>query len=386
MSVIERIEVLTFRYELMNLGVDTTDSPMYAPGRTLKGTGWGVVITDTDGAVGEFVTPVHDAALVAQCRALAPHLIGRDPNTREQIYDDCKLIMRKLFAFGHSSLDIALWDMMGKRLGVSVATLLGGFRKALPAYASTFHGDREGGLSSKEAYADFAEECHGLGFKAYKIHGWTDGDRIAEAAMVRHVGAKVGQRMDLMLDCACKLRTFADALYVGRACDDAGFFWYEDPFRDGGYSRHVHRKLRQSLKTPLLITEHVRGFEAKADFITSEATDFVRANAMLDMGITGVMKIAHLAEAHGLDVELHGPGPANRHCMAAIRNTNYYELSLVAPKIGNPQPPIYTCGYSDALESVDRDGCYPVPAGPGLGVSHDWDFIKKNEIDRVVFT
>ncbi len=49
--------------------------------------------------------------------------------------------------------------------------------------------------------------------------------------------------MMLMLDPACELRTFADALYVGRACDDGGYFWYEDPFRDGGVSQHAHRKL-----------------------------------------------------------------------------------------------------------------------------------------------
>jgi L-alanine-DL-glutamate epimerase-like enolase superfamily enzyme len=201
---------------------------------------------------------------------------------------------------------------------------------------------------------------------------------------VRHAGAKVGHKMDLMLDAACELKTFGDALYVGRACDDAGFFWYEDPFRDGGYSRHVHRKLRQLLKTPLLMGEHVRGLAAKADVIEAEATDYVRANPTLDMGITGVMKIAHLAEAHGLDVELHGAGPAQRHCMAAIRNANYYELALCAPRIGNPRPPVYLCDYSDSPEDVGKDGCFPVPQGPGLGVINNWDFIREHAVEHVV--
>ena len=74
-----------------------------------------------------------------------------------------------------------------------------------------------------------------------------------------------------MLDPACELRTFADALAVGRACDEAGFFWYEDPMRDGGWSQHAHKKLRQFIKTPLLQTEHVRGVEPKADFIVNDA-------------------------------------------------------------------------------------------------------------------
>ncbi|MFM8990983.1 MAG: nucleoside hydrolase [Alphaproteobacteria bacterium] len=39
---------------------------------------------------------------------------------------------------------------------------------------------------------------------------------------------------------------------------------------------------------------------------------------------------------------------------------------------------VYACGYSDALEAVGRDGCFPVPTGPGLGVTYDWDYIAKN--------
>ena len=188
----------------------------------------------------------------------------------------------------------------------------------------------------------------------------------------------MADRMTLMLDPACELRTFADALYVGRACDDYGYFWYEDPFRDGGVSAFAHKKLREMLKTPLLQTEHVRGVEPKADFIIAGGTDFVRADPEYDMGITGCMKIAHLAEAFGLDCEVHASGPAHRHCMNAMRNTNYYEVALVGPDCPNAMPPVYACGYSDALEAVGRDGCVSVPTGPGLGVTYDWDYIEKN--------
>ena len=66
------------------------------------------------------------------------------------------------------------------------------------------------------------------------------------------------------------------------------------------------------------------------------------------------MKIAHSAEGFGLDVEIHAPGPAHRHCMAAVRNTNYYELGLVHPKLKRTKPPIYACGYCDELDAVDK--------------------------------
>jgi len=185
--------------------------------------------------------------------------------------------------------------------------------------------------------------------------------------------------MTLMLDPACELRTFADALAVGRACDEANYFWLEDPYRDTGVSAFGHKKLRSFIKTPILQTEHVRGVEPKADFILAGGTDFLRMDPEYDMGITGGMKIAHLAESLGVDVEIHACGPAHRIMMSAIRNTNYYEVALVGPDCDNAIPPVYLCGYSDMLDCVDDNGFVDVPVGEGLGVVYDWSYINKNK-------
>ena len=139
-------------------------------------------------------------------------------------------------------------------------SLLGGSQKKLPCYASTYVGDSEpGGLNTAEAYADFAEECLEMGYPAYKIHGWQSAPIKDQIAIVEAVGKRVGGKMDLMLDPFCAINTFGDALKLGRACDEYNFFWYEDPFKDGGVSMHAHRKLRQLIKTPILQLEHVRG-------------------------------------------------------------------------------------------------------------------------------
>jgi L-alanine-DL-glutamate epimerase-like enolase superfamily enzyme len=188
-----------------------------------------------------------------------------------------------------------------------------------------------------------------------------------------------------MTDPASHIRTYGDALRVGRACDDHGYFWLEDPLADCGHAPHVHKMLRQRIKTPLLLTEHVRGLEAKTPWITEEATDFLRADPEYDLGITGVMKTAALAESFGLDVELHSSGPAHRHCMAAIRNSNFYELALVHPKMGNPLPPIFACDYLDQLDAVSTDGTFPVPTGPGLGVTIDEEYLSQVEVGRQTF-
>lgn len=379
-SRIERVEVHEFTYPVSDIGFDAGGFDLvYEPGGKTKLSKYAVVIETADGCRGEYVglwgaSPV----TLGQTLLLASHLPGHNALEREWLYDEFKRALRQYDHMGHGMIDICLWDLAGKRFGASISTLLGGWRKRLSTYASTTHGDHAGGLSTPEEYVAFAERCFDLGYRAFKMHGWYEGDVAREIPTIRALSAAMGGRMKLMLDPACQIRTFADALTIGRACDDAGFFWFEDPLRDTGVSVFAHQQLRKHLRTPLLQTEHVRGLEPKIDFAIAGATDFLRADPEYDMGITGVMKIAHAAEALGIDVELHGCGPAHRHCMSAIRNTNFYELALVGPKIDNPLPKVYASDYSDGLEGVGQDGCFPVPTGPGLGVSYDWDFIGRH--------
>ncbi len=137
------------------------------------------------------------------------------------------------------------------------------------------------------------------------------------------------------------------------------------------------------IRTPILLGEHVRGLELVATLVLADGTDFVRADPDFDMGVTGTMKLARLAEAMGLDVQVHAPGPAQRHCIAAIRNTRFYELAMIGPSRGGFSAPVYTCGYSDALNDVSPDGTVPVPDGPGFGVSYDWERIEQMTLKQV---
>jgi len=395
-SLIDRVEIVEFTFEARNMGVPDSRGPAsrhgggtpggavgYAPGQSTTLTRYAVAIETADGCRGEYVTHyVGTRSALAQSLMLAPSLIGRDAEAREGLYDDLKRELRQYDHMGHGPIDIALWDLAGKKYGLSVSRMLGGFRERLPAYASTYHGDRNGGLDCKEAFAAFALQCREMGYRAFKIHGWHDGDRREEAENLVHVRHAVGGAMDLMIDPACELRTFADALYVGRACDEAEYFWYEDPFRDAGTSAAAHRRLREKITTPILQTEHVRGVEPKADFLVAGGTDFLRSDPEYDMGITGAMKIAHLAEAFGVDCEVHAPGPAHRAVMSAMRNTNYYEVALVGPDCPNAIPPVYACGYTDQLDCIDADGCVSVPTGPGLGVTYDWEYIRAHTVAR----
>ncbi|WP_435156374.1 mandelate racemase family protein [Haladaptatus sp. DFWS20] len=383
---ITKIESTEFKYPLEDVGTDKHGfNLVYEPGATTDRKLFAIKVHTDTGITGEYVGGNSPGA--AQYNTVADYLIGKNPLKREKHWSEVKRALRKYDRMGIGPIDIALWDFAGKYHDAPIHELLGTYRERIPSYASTYHGDENGGLDSPAAFADFAEECRERGFPGYKIHGWGGGDTARdldrEIAAVHAVGERVGDEMDLMHDPACELETFGDALKLGRALDEESFFWYEDPFRDGGISQHAHRKLRQSLDTPILQTEHVRGLEMATDFVANEATDFVRADPEYDGGITGAMKRARVAEGFGLDVEFHAPGPAQRHCIAATRNSNYYELALVHPKCQNTQPPVYEGGYSDMIDAIDSDGTVPVPEEPGLGVDYDWDYIESNTTGSV---
>ncbi|WP_046869178.1 enolase C-terminal domain-like protein [Microvirga massiliensis] len=385
MSIITAVDVIPFTFEVPNLSLGAhramgVSNLQYDKGGRLQVMRYAVRIATDDGLEGHYVTHwVGTHAALGQTIMLAPHLLGRNPEHRELIYDDLKRELRAYDHMGHGPLDIALWDLVGRKYGMSVATMLGAYKERLRTYASTHHGqDAPGGLDSVEAFGDYARACREQGFAGFKIHGWHDGDKRREAAVVLKVREAVGDDMEIMVDPGCELRTWADALYVGRACDEADCFWYEDPYRDSSVSVEGQKMLRAKLKTPLLVSEHIRGPEQKASFALAGGCDMIHTDPEYDLGITGTMKIAHMAEAIGMDIQVHACGPAHRACVAAIRNTHFYELALVGPNMPNLVPPVYTCGYSDEASAVGQDGCVPVPNGPGLGVAYDWEFIRKN--------
>ena len=382
--IITKIEVHEYQFEMENLGTDYNGfNLIYEPGNRISQRGNILRIETDQGIVGEYAGG--RAAEFSTIPLFAHFLIGRSALERELIYTEVKRALRQVARIGLAPIDIALWDIAGKLYDQPIYKLLGGYKTSIPCYASTYHGDHQpDGLSSPEAFADFAEQCLDLGYPAFKIHGWGRAPVSQEVANVHAVGQRVGDTMDLMLDPACELVTFGDAVKVGWACDENRFFWYEDPYRDGGISQFAHRKLRQLIKTPILQTEHVRSLEPHIDFALADATDYVRGDVGYD-GITGVMKLAHACEALGIDIEFHGPGPAQRQCMAAIRNTNYYEMGLLHPKAPASHAANLYIDYQDDLEAIDPQGHVSIPQGPGLGVAINWEWVDRKRVAVVEY-
>lgn len=389
-AVVKRVELTQFRYPVPNAERDPRTGKLYFKSGAEAQMPTFAIKLESDEGVGEYVAHMGGRpSIFTQVASVAKDIVGREIGSNVTFNAFANKQLQTLGQLGVGSLDIAMWDLLGKSLNASVSDLIGVWRRDLPAYASLIHGHRQGDIASHAGLIEAAERCVETGFRGIKFRGWPGDDGKGYAAAIQALASHFPDRnaLNLFLDPGCDLTTFGEAIQLGRAADEAGLYWLEDVFRDSGNSRAAHLRFKQQIKTPLLCGEHVRGLEAKADWVASGATDFIRADPELDGGISGCLKIAHLAEAFGMDVEIHGSGPAHRIAMAAIRNTNFYEFGLVMPDGTNIHaPPIYNCGYSDNFDGLSERGVVKAPTGPGLGVQYDWKEIKKLQTDQVEFT
>ena len=368
---ITKVEIESFTWDVK--GLTHGRAFHYDPESTLTRNASAIRIHADNGAVGEYAGWGVDPK---QVEGAAGRYLDENPLDRERFYQSLKA--SPVVAV----YDIALWDLAGKMTGLPVHALIGTYRTKVPAYASTIDGAITGPLSTPESYADFAEQCCEMGYRGFKIHPMAWPDLRTHIDAVLAIGRRVGGQMDMMLDSYCLYETFADALKVGRACDEAGFFWYEDPYSEGGVTPFSHAKLRELIRTPLLQGEKVRTIEQRMDFVLQKATDFVRGDVRLH-GLTGTLKLAHAAESVGIDIEPHASGPEELHFLAAVRNANYYEVVWVHPNVPDFSPPIYKNMNVTRHDCIDKDGMIEVPDGPGLGVEYDWHYISKHSIGKM---
>ncbi|NIL77292.1 L-rhamnonate dehydratase [Rhodococcus sp. B10] len=375
MSTIDRVEVSVFDIPVENFAHNYDDdtyggSFTYAPGATSNRSVLMVQVFTDDGHEGSYAY-WNVSAAVPQAVTAARVAVGHEMHERELIYRTVRRSARPAHSYGLSFLDVALWDLAGRAQNLSLTQMLGGHRTEVTAYASSHNGDRLGNLSNQDAVADFFVRLQDMGFRNFKMHSWHRGDKREEAANVRNMRERLGEQAELMLDPACVFDSLSDAIYVGKACQDAEFRWYEDPIRPTGLGAFAHKKLRDALDIPILQTEHVAGPEAKADFLLAGGTDLLRVDVHYDLGITGALKTIHFGESLGVTTEMHAPSPVHRHLIAAMQQTTLYEVANVSPAGLDPSPEIYSCGYSDHVDTISSDGTLAVPTGPGIGVEYD---------------
>jgi L-alanine-DL-glutamate epimerase-like enolase superfamily enzyme len=322
------------------------------PGSDPGGTG-AVLRIITDAGLEGYATTSRGVILADLVeRRIRADLIGQDPLQKEylwhRIWELDRIEEFPLYILG--LVDIALWDITGKAAGMPVHQLLGGFRESIPAYASTVT------FATTEEFLDVADQCLALGYQAIKLHAWGDARR--DAALCQALRAHVGNELNLMYDGSAGF-DLPDSIYLGNALAEADYLWYEEPMRE--FSITAYKQLSRAVRVPLLVAETSDGAHMNtADFIAAGCAAFVRTSGGLKGGITGGIRIAHLADAFRLRAEVHGGGIVNQHLCMAINNTTYYE-SLVRTNPVQREP------------AVDAQGLVHASTLPGIGFEGEWE-------------
>ncbi len=318
------------------------------PARTA---GWLVLTTD-EGLRGYAYSPRGTILADLVDRRIREELTGADPLRREWLWHRMWELDRieEFPLYVQGAVDDALWDLAGKLTDLPVHRLAGSYRDAIPAYASTVTFD------SVAEYLDVADQCLALGYPAIKLHAW--GDVRRDAQLCTALRDHVGDAVPLMYDGSAGF-DLADAVYLGRALGDAGYLWYEEPMRE--FSVTAYRRLSERVDVPLLVAETSDGAHMNAgDFLASGCATALRTSTHYKGGMTGGLRVAHLAEAYLLRAEVHGGGLPNTHLCMSIPNTTYYE-SLVD---SNP--------VRRGAE-VDGGGLVHAPTMPGMGYEEAWE-------------
>jgi L-alanine-DL-glutamate epimerase-like enolase superfamily enzyme len=297
---------------------------------------------------------------------LAPLVVGQDALAVEHVWELLYQKQGRTHGPGWalykalSGIDMALWDVRGKALGLPVWRLLGGTRRRLRAYA----GGVSLGWQAPEAVAEEAQGYVARGFTALKLRGGDCVER--DLARVRHVRRALGDGIDLMVDMNTRY-SLHDLLRALPGLEECGVYWLEEPFPPDAIRDYALAAGRTRL--PLAAGENHFLRYAARQLLETEAVHILQPDASKAGGVTETKKIADLAAAFRRPFAPHTSmsginAAATLHLLSASANALIYEAD-VAPR--NP--------FRDELTSpvgqVGSDGCVEPPDAPGLGIEVD---------------
>ena len=312
-----------------------------------------------------FTSALMMKALRESLDALAEQTVGSDPMMIEAI-------VARLLALGGggspsglvtravSAIDVALWDIRGKALGQPIYRLLGGFSDRVPTYASG-HLWREYDLNM---LAETGPKIVESGFEAMKFRMGGEDTDSKEIERMRVMRQAIGDDIDLMVDInqGWDINT---ALRIGRLMADYNLYWLEDPIHYQDYAGYA--RIADALDTPISTGEYHYGAVPFRHMMENRSLDIVMVDLLRVGGLTGFMKVAHMAEIYNLPVVSHLATEVLAHAIAAAPNGIYVEHMPWTFDLFTTEP-------------VVEDGMIVLPQSPGLGVTFDEEKLSKYSV------
>ena len=310
-------------------------------------------------------------AIAEVVRGFEPDLLGQDPFRIEHWW---QVMFRGGFFPGGvvqssavSAVDIALWDIKGKALGVPVYELLGGrVRDKVACYPHT------GGATVE----DLVENCRkkqqeGWRFVRWGLNDPAGADRLEPTRAVLHgieqvkaVRQALGPELEILVDVHTRLDPPASIQFC-KGVEAYRPFFIEDPLRSE--NPDSLRLVRQQTSVPIAVGEQ---FSSKWEFrqvIEEELTDYCRVDLCIAGGLTEARKIAGWCETHYIALAPHNP-------LGPVSTAACLHLCLASPLVGVqelPQPPGHILPEVFPKQVPFADGHLLVPEGPGLGIEFD---------------
>ena len=285
-----------------------------------------------------------------------------------------------------SGIDIALWDVAGKVLGLPIYRLMGGpQRNAVAMYS---HGDFLKDMSSPASCREWAQMIREqpVGFTAYKIEPTQAiprepaGPVVTSAQLKKiaqgfaNVREAVGDDIDIAVHSHNQWDT-PSAIAVSRATEAIHPLFFEDPLSSVEFCEGW-MAIKRATRTPILTGEKLELIKQFKPFVDSQAVDIIHPDISYAGGITGCRKIADYAALNRTPVALHNIGSlvrtyASVHLAAAIPNFYRSENRLGRPgriyeKMAANKPPVI------------KNSLFQLPDGPGLGLEIDPGYVREH--------
>src|SRR6266568_5146334 len=257
-----------------------------------------------------------------------------------------------------AGFDVAAWDALAIAAGWPLATLIGSKPKRIPAYNSCGLG-----LMAPQRVADEAEKLLAGGFRAVKLrlgYPTLEDDLAALHAVKKRLGSEIAVMVDYN-----QALSLAQALERGRALDQEGIYWLEEPIRHDDYAGNA--TLARELKTPIQIGENFSESTALATALAAGAADYVMPDLERIGGVTGWQRASALAATHRIAMSSHLFPEVSAHLLAATPTCHFLEYVDWADRL-----------LREPLRIVD--GHAVVPDRPGNGLAWDKKAVEKYRI------
>ncbi len=299
-------------------------------------------------------------------------VIGEDPFETEKIWH--KMYTGNIYGgrrgagfHAMSGIDIALWDIKGKALGLPVWKLLGGgFHKTIRCYASSLWGP------TPQATCELAKRYVDAGFNAVKF-GWEPmgTDEAMDVALVREARRGLGEGADLLVD-AGLVWDAKTAIRRVRAFEEHRIFWLEEPLMPDDYEGY--RRLAEAVDTRIAAGEEESNRASFLELMDRGRIDVVQVDLTRVGGFTEAVKIASLAQDRGLPVANHG-FTTYINVAAALHFLNSIPNTLIAEYVAEEETTLRDQITKQRIRA--SDGLLAVPDQPGLGIDLDEDAVNR---------